>query len=186
MRKILIIGHVWPEPNSSAAGSRMMQLIKLFLKNNIVIVFCSPATETAFSFHLKTLGITQYQIKINDSSFDDLLKEINPNAVLFDRFMTEEKFGWRVAENCPNALRILDTEDLHCLRYARQKAVMANIDFNNDLLLNDIAKREIASIVRSDISLIISSFEINILKSRFQGLVCWYITIFILNNFTKI
>jgi glycosyltransferase involved in cell wall biosynthesis len=168
MRKILIIGHVWPEPNSSAAGSRMMQLIKLFLKNNIVIVFCSPATETAFSFHLKTLGITQYQIKINDSSFDDLLKEINPNAVLFDRFMTEEKFGWRVAENCPNALRILDTEDLHCLRYARQKAVMANIDFNNDLLLNDIAKREIASIVRSDISLIISSFEINILKTVFK------------------
>jgi hypothetical protein len=33
--------------------------------------------------------------------------------VLFDRFMMEEQFGWRVAENCPNALRILDTEDLH-------------------------------------------------------------------------
>jgi hypothetical protein len=45
---------------------------------------------------------------------------------------------------------------------------MANIDFNNDLLLNDIAKREIASIVRSDISLIISSFEINILKTVFK------------------
>jgi hypothetical protein len=40
--------------------------------------------------------------------------------VLFDRFMMEEQFGWRVAEKCPNALRILDTEDLHCLRLARQ------------------------------------------------------------------
>jgi hypothetical protein len=34
--------------------------------------------------------------------------------------MIEEQFGWRVAENCPNAVRILDTEDLHCLRLARQ------------------------------------------------------------------
>ncbi len=168
IQKLLIIGHVWPEPNSSAAGGRMIQLIKLFLKNNIEVIFCSPASETAFSFHLKTLGITQYQIKINDSDFDNLLKEINPDVVLFDRFMTEEKFGWRVAEVCPNALRILDTEDLHCLRYARQKAVLENTEFNTELLMNDYAKREIASIMRSDISLIISSFEMKLLQSFFK------------------
>jgi hypothetical protein len=34
--------------------------------------------------------------------------------------MIEEQFGWRVAENCPNAVRILDTEDLHCLRLAQK------------------------------------------------------------------
>jgi glycosyltransferase involved in cell wall biosynthesis len=168
IKKLLIIGHVWPEPNSSAAGGRMIQLIKLFLKNNIEVIFCSPASETAFSFLLKTLGITQYQIKINDSDFDNLLKEINPDVVLFDRFMTEEKFGWRVAEVCPNALRILDTEDLHCLRYARQKAVLENTEFNTELLMNDYAKREIASVMRSDISLIISSFEMNLLQSFFK------------------
>lgn len=168
IQKLLIIGHVWPEPNSSAAGGRMIQLIKLFLKNNIEVIFCSPASETAFSFHLKTLGIPQYQIKINDSDFDNLLKEINPDVVLFDRFMTEEKFGWRVAEVCPKALRILDTEDLHCLRYARQKAVLENTEFNTELLMNDYAKREIASIMRSDISLIISSFEMKLLQNFFK------------------
>lgn len=31
VQKLLIIGFVWPEPNSSAAGGRMMQLIS-FLK----------------------------------------------------------------------------------------------------------------------------------------------------------
>ncbi len=168
MKKILIIGHVWPEPTSSAAGGRILQLIKLFLKNNTEVIFCSPASETNFSFHLKFLGVTQYQIKINDSGFDILLKEMNPEVVLFDRFMTEEKFGWRVAEVCPKALRILDTEDLHCLRYARQKAVMTNVEFNNNLLMNDIAKREIASIMRSDLSLIISSFEMNLLQCFFK------------------
>jgi len=30
MKKLLIIGWVWPEPNSSAAGSRMLQLIQYF------------------------------------------------------------------------------------------------------------------------------------------------------------
>jgi hypothetical protein len=32
--KILIIGSVWPEPNSSAAGTRMLQLIS-FLKKKV-------------------------------------------------------------------------------------------------------------------------------------------------------
>ena len=32
--KLLIIGFVWPEPKSSAAGSRMMQLIHYFQSQN--------------------------------------------------------------------------------------------------------------------------------------------------------
>ena len=35
------------------------------------------------------------------SSFDDFLKRIQPDIVLFDRFIMEEQFGWRVAEICP-------------------------------------------------------------------------------------
>jgi hypothetical protein len=31
------------------------------------------------------------------------VKELNPAVVLFDRFMMEEQFGWRVSENCPDA-----------------------------------------------------------------------------------
>ena len=31
IQNVLIIGYVWVEPNSSAAGSRMMQLIEQFL-----------------------------------------------------------------------------------------------------------------------------------------------------------
>ncbi len=35
--------------------------------------------------------------------------------------MIEEQYGWRVAKECPNALKILDTEDLHFLRNADRK-----------------------------------------------------------------
>ena len=34
MNRLVIIGTVWPEPNSTAAGSRMLQLISLFQKQN--------------------------------------------------------------------------------------------------------------------------------------------------------
>ncbi|HEU4497554.1 MAG TPA: glycosyltransferase family 4 protein, partial [Flavobacterium sp.] len=91
-----------------------------------------------------------------------------PTAVLFDRFMAEEQFGWRVAEQCPDAIRILDTEDLHCLRQARQLAARQQREFRNEDLFLDIAKREVASILRCDLSLIISEFEIELLKAFFK------------------
>ena len=88
--------------------------------------------------------------------------------VLFDRFMIEEQYGWRVSKECPNTLKILDTEDLHFLRNARQEASKKRIEFTDDLLFSDLAKREIASILRCDLSLIISKKEIKILQNQFK------------------
>ncbi|CAN1547313.1 RfaG Glycosyltransferase [Flavobacteriaceae bacterium] len=169
IKKLLIIGTVWPEPNSSAAGGRMLQLIAAFQNQGFEITFASPAMDSDFMFDLITLHVTKESITLNCSSFDIFIKELNPTIVLFDRFMMEEQFGWRIAENCPDALRILDTEDLHCLRLARQKAFKKKREFELvDLLKEDIAKREIASILRCDLSLMISEFEMDVLKTTFK------------------
>ena len=165
---ILIIGKVWPEPSSSAAGSRTLQLINLFLEQNWQVSFACAASESDYSFDLKSLGISTLHIVLNDSSFDDLVKNMQPHMVLFDRFTSEEQFGWRVAQNCPNALRILDTIDLHCLRLARQEAIKQNRDFSLLDLNSDFAKREIASIYRSDVSLMISDYEMDLLINHFN------------------
>jgi len=167
-KKLLIIGFVWPEPKSSAAGSRMMQLIDAFRSQNYQITFASACAKTDNAFNIETIGVTKVNIQLNHISFDFFVKELNPDVVLFDRFMSEEQFGWRVAEQCPNALRILDTEDLHCLRKGRQLAFKDGNVFDKSYLFNDIAKREIASIYRSDLSLIISETEIEILKNQFK------------------
>ncbi|WP_394758354.1 glycosyltransferase family 4 protein [Flavobacterium sp.] len=168
-KTFLIIGLVWPEPKSSAAGTRMLQLIKLFQKQDYEIVFASAAQESDFSFDLKSIGVITQQIILNSTTFDGFIKELNPEIALFDRFVIEEQFGWRVYENCPTALRILDTEDLHSLRLTRQNAIKKNIEFQfSDLLTSDIAKREIASILRCDLSLIISEIEIKILVDIFK------------------
>ena len=169
MKQLLIIGYVWVEPNSSAAGSRMLQLIELFLKNDYKITFASPSQKGEKAVDLSNLGINEVSIELNSSSFDKFVAKLNPSIVVFDRFMMEEQFGWRVAENCPNALRILDTEDLHFLRKTRHKQLKKGEELINEVLLkSDDAKREIASILRCDLSLIISSYEMKLLKNIFK------------------
>lgn len=168
MKKLLIIGQVWPEPTSSAAGTRMIQLIDCFRKAEFEITFACAASKSDFSFELTSKGVNEVEIQLNDKSFNGFVRELNPEIVVFDRFMIEEQYGWRVSKECPDALKILDTEDLHFLRNARQEATKKGIDFSDKLLFSDLAKREIASILRCDLSLIISKKEIEILQNQFK------------------
>jgi glycosyltransferase involved in cell wall biosynthesis len=168
-KKLLIIGAVWVEPNSSAAGKRMLQLINAFLERQYVITFASPSQKSEKAIDLIAMGVDAVSIALNKASFDVFIEELQPDIVLFDRFMIEEQFGWRVAESCPKALRILDTEDLHCLRKTRALCLKKNTNFSIDVLLKqDITKREIAAILRCDLSLIISTFEMKLLQNTFK------------------
>ena len=168
MKHLVIIGAVWPEPNSTAAGSRMLQLIALFQKQDYEITFLCSAMPSDFSFDLSTISVKTQAIQLNDSSFDTLIKELNPNVVLFDRFMIEEQYGWRVIEHCPNALRILDTEDLHFLRKAREIAFKQNRELVFEDYISDVFKREIASMYRCDLTLLISEYEMQLVTETFK------------------
>ena len=169
MQKVLFIGLVFPESNSTAAGSRMLQLIAFFKVKKYEIIFASAAQESSFSDDLTELNVQQVSIELNNVSFDQFITELNPVIVIFDRFISEEQFGWRIAENCPDAIRMLDTEDLHCLRIGRHEAFKQQRAFNlEDLFDLEITKREIASIYRCDLSLMISTFEVEILTNQFK------------------
>ena len=163
--KLLIIGHTFPEATTTAAGVRMMQLITLFQEFNYQITFASAADTTQYSEDLRKINVAQESIQLNDSSFDEFVLALQPQVVIYDRFTSEEQYGWRVAKSCPNALRILDTEDLHFLRKAREESFKRGAETN---LFTDIAKREIASILRCDLSLIISSKEMELLTTTFS------------------
>jgi len=168
MKKVLVIGYVWPEPNSSAAGRYMMSILRLFRKQNWQVEFATPAQVTEHMIDLASEGISSQSIKLNCDSFDAYIADYQPDIVLFDRFMMEEQFSWRVEKECPNALKILDTEDLQCLRRARHEASKAGREMTQADLFSDIAKREIAAILRCDISLIISSYEMDLLMNTFK------------------
>ncbi|MEW5009893.1 MAG: glycosyltransferase [Cycloclasticus sp.] len=165
---VLIIASLWPEPNSSAAGRRMVALLQLFNAEGWQLTYACTAAESEYRYPLETMGIKLRNVTINDQSFDQFVKTLSPDLVLYDRFMVEEQFSWRVAEQCPQALAMIETSDLHCLRQARQAALKKQRAFTADDLMSDIAYRELASIQRSDLSLIISSHEMQLLKTFFK------------------
>ncbi|MGY6650156.1 glycosyltransferase family 4 protein [Wenyingzhuangia sp. IMCC45574] len=177
MQSLLVIGYVWPEPSATAAGSRMLQLIHQFKELEYAVTFACPAVKPATAFNLQTIGVKEELIALNSVSFDDFIKEMNPTVVMFDRFLMEEQFGWRVTENAPNALRLLDSEDLHFLRKAREKAVKKGERLPENMLLTDEAKREIASMYRCDATLTISEFEMEYLQKTYQipSDLLWYV-----------
>ena len=68
-QQVLIIGFVFPEPNSSAAGGRMVQLISIFKKQGFAVTFASPAMDSDYMIDLNSLGVAKKSIALNCSSF---------------------------------------------------------------------------------------------------------------------
>ena len=165
---VLVIGAVWPESNSSAAGQNMAALLQHFHCKGYTIHFASAAAESPhIDAQIKEI-CSLHAIVLNDSTFNNLVAAINPDVVIFDRFMTEEQFSARVRHQCPEALHILNTEDLHSLRHARHEAVKQGLPVKRAALNNAFSQREIAAILRSDISLIISAAEYQLLTDYFK------------------
>lgn len=146
----------------------MMELIELFHQQNWKITFASPAQLSDHMDDLSPYNVTTAAITLNCASFDQYVSQLQPDIVLFDRFMMEEQFGWRVEKHCPKALRILESSDLHCLRDARHQALKQDRAMMPADLCSDMAKREIASIYRCDLSLMISDYEIELLQKQFS------------------
>lgn len=161
----------------------MLQLIQLFREQNWQVVFASPAALSEHREDLSLLGVEEVSITLNCSSFDQYVSELQPDIVLFDRFMMEEQFGWRVESCCPNALRVLDTEDLHSLREARHQILKDWLKqpgqaldslFNQEpaqlfryMSCLELAQRELAAIWRCDLTIMISEFETQLLTEQF-------------------
>ncbi len=146
----------------------MMQLLHTFLDQGWRVSFASQAQPTVHQQDLRALGISCHAIQVNASDFDNFLGELHPDIVIYDRFMMEEQFGWRVRQVCPDALNILNTEDLHFLRHAREQALKLGKPVDTELLHSDKAVREISAILRSDLTLMISPTESKLLRDHFQ------------------
>ena len=184
--KVLVIGYVWPEPRSSAASGHVMQILETLLQQGWDITFSSPAGTGEHRADLTALGIREVAIELNNSSFDTFISELAPDIVLFDQFMMEEQFGWRVEKHCPDALRVLETSDLQSLRHARHQRLKERLKDRDDandfselfapalreefelMADTDVAKREIAALYRCDLNLMISSVEIELLVEQFK------------------
>ena len=173
--KVLFFCLVWPEPSSSAAGVRLDYLIRLFNREGFELHLSSTAERGAHSALYEDIeGVYRHSLDPNSSEAEATLAQINPDVVVFDRYPTEEQFSWKVMQVCPEAIRILDTEDLHGLRSARQITLeeldqqghathlyVADHLVKTRSVYNTIALREMVSMHRSDLSLVVSDVELS-------------------------
>ncbi|GLR70172.1 glycosyltransferase [Agaribacter marinus] len=186
----IFIGYVWPEPNTTAAGQNILSYMTTLVENNWHVHFWCAADKGVHAVDLEQHNVNVQQIKLNDDSFNQSLKTCMPSIVIFDRFLTEEQFAWRVAETCPDALRVLDCEDLHFLRHGREVLHKQSLKIRKKTLKatqpeqyqtsNDIFAevslsllhtpqfhRELASIMRCDLVITLSSFERQVLQDKY-------------------
>jgi O-antigen biosynthesis protein len=165
VHNLIILSTVWCEPNSSAAGIHMKQIVEFLSAKEFKITYASTANLSENKLDLSIYQVEEVQIKLNDSSFDEWILSQKPDFVLFDRYMSEEQFGWRVREIYPEAVTLLNTEDLHSLRKSRQSALVENLTWTEEYWkAHEITKREIASLYRVDASVFVSNTEIALLK----------------------
>ena len=171
MKRVVILGKNWPEAGTTAAGVRMMQLLHFFCKHAECVFFGSAAAKSPQSVNLQRLGIETKMIVLNSDRFDTWIEEIQPDMVVFDRFTTEEQYGWRVSRAAADAQLVLNTEDLHSLREAREEAVNGSLDFSPELWRKHrTTAREVGSLLRCDLNLLVSEFEQEWIQKEIPGL----------------
>ena len=68
MRKVLVLGYVWPEPRSSAAGSRMLELLGVFRSQGWQVTFASAAALSTHRADLAELAIEEVAVALNCDS----------------------------------------------------------------------------------------------------------------------
>lgn len=169
--KILWIAFIWPEPDSSAAGFRTAFLLEILQRAGYDVRVCSPCGENSYRTRLEELGFRTHSIGPNDPSFDEYLLAFDPGVVVFDRFMIEEQFGWRIQKLLPRAARVLDTVDLQFIRKGRESSFVEeeciSATIPDAVLGSDVALREVAAVFRSDLTLLVSEFEQEVLTHDF-------------------
>lgn len=141
---------------------RDWNLVHFFQRKKAQITYVSPSKKNHHTELLEQNGVSTEVFEANDSRFDSWVNCLDPDIVVFDRFVMEEQFGWRVAQNSPRSLRLLDTQDLHFLRRSRERTLKGT---EKNELHEDIL-RELASIYRSDGTLVISTYEKRLLVER--------------------
>jgi len=169
----LFFVYVWPEPVSSAAGVRTAELMRCLQKAGWKVSAVSPSGPSRFSKELNETGISTLTCDPNSSPLTEAaLQSLPPNLnlVAYDRFIMEEQFGWRARTLWPNALHLVDTQDLHSVRRGRERLLCSGAsveriaqprvtDMGEDLL------RELSSLYRTDGALVVSDWEKSFLES---------------------
>ena len=162
--RALYITEFWPNAQLSAAGRRHEQIVRI-LQNMGCLVCCASTAQNTHETHTKDNSYQTLALTLNTQESEASIVSYNPNLVVFDRFLQEEKWGWIFDTHLPSCIKITDTSDFYSLRSSREKALLLNRPWViEDLIQDSHLYRELSSLYKSDLSLIISEFEWTVLQ----------------------
>jgi len=187
---------IWPQPDASAAGVRTAELLKYFASSKLncfesVHYGCGqtaspPTTFPNVQMHYVPANRSAH---MNEFLHGEFCKDMK--AVVFDRFFAEEAYSFHIYNERPEVLRVLDMQDMHSLRNHRQ-AMIKSMDsdrkdtglacFKDGELMKSFPQvsqtsakmtsgsmllRELSAIHRSDLTLVCSQFELDLLRDEY-------------------
>jgi len=160
--RVAFVSWDWPERDASAAGVRTMAIADaLRARGHDVVVLACANADLVGRGKVIGEGYVATRVEANRgratrAAFED----VNPDVVVFDRFIAEEAFGAIVRQEFPRCVRVLDMQDAHCVRRARQSAKAGAGACATPPRANDVdTMRELAAVWRSDLALVCSRIE---------------------------
>ena len=170
--KLLYLGATWPQPWITAAGLRTVDLVKAFKALDYEVEFFSIKKPNPYQMQaIKVLDVKHGFIPLNnEKDFRNLTQE--SDICIFETARLEEMFSHMVVKYYPNCKRIIDTQDLHCLRFQRKALLSQTTDLSliKEMPLDfsqEDACREFAGILRSHSTILTSSHEQKMVSSLF-------------------
>lgn len=169
----LFLSPVWPERSSSAAGVRTGDLITSFQERGYNVAYATPSAPNEHTSILEDSGVRTFQCPPNRSAeIATVLQSTQPDVVIFDRFFAEEMFSFHVRDLLPKALRVLDMQDVHFLREGRRRLAAQGASMQEVMECQPDATfepclRELAAIHRSDLTLVCSPVEMDMLTHHY-------------------
>lgn len=184
---VLILSSLYPQPSASAAGVRTNYMIQQLCHDgdwrSIHYATGAAASDNKTVENLVHQGVKFHSIPPNQSlKMKQMLDGIpDLSLVVFDRFYTEEAYSFHLYNHSPDAVRVLDMQDFHSLRQGRMELVkeldstsqpwdniIAQAKQHTPSHLDSMLLRELASIHRSDLTLVCSAYEYHLLENTYD------------------
>lgn len=186
---VLVVSNLYPQPSASAAGVRTNYLLQQLCRDSdwssihYATGAASNEDDNRAVSELTRQGVLFHSVPPNQSlKMLELLDRIeNLSLVIFDRFYAEEAYSFHVYKHSPGAVRVVDMQDMHSLRQGRRTIVESNNDESAcwDCMTealqctpsnkDDMLLRELASMHRSDLSLVCSPHEYKLLINAYNS-----------------
>lgn len=118
IKHVLYIASLFPQPNASAAGVHTMSILHAFYNHMKPekITFAAPQ-QTNNNAHAAALREqfpnctieTVTMLPNNTQSMEKNAILQDANVCVFDTFINEEMFGWKVNQMAPHCMAVIDT-----------------------------------------------------------------------------